>query len=53
MEKKNYFSPQAMVILANIENLIDTGFHALSGINGSLTGSNDMGDIEDQPSRTH
>ena len=47
MKKKSYVSPLAMVVLANIENLMDDGFHAQSGINGSLTGGDDMGDIED------
>ena len=49
MEKKNYISTQSMVILANIENLIDTGFHAHSGINSSLTVGDDMGDPEELP----
>ena len=49
MEKKNYVSPQSMVVLANIENLMDGGFHTHSGINGSLTGGDDMGDPEEQP----
>lgn len=49
MEKKSYVSPQSIVVLANIENLMDDGFHAHSGINGSLTGGDDMGDPEEQP----
>ena len=49
MDKKSYVSPQSMVVLANIENLMDGGFHTHSGINGSLTGGDDMGDPEEQP----
>ena len=47
MEKKSYVSPQSMVVLANLDILMDGGFHPHSGINGSLTGGDDMGDIED------
>lgn len=49
MEKKSYVSPQSIVVLANIENLMDDGFHTHSDINGSLTGGDDMGDPEEQP----
>ena len=49
MEKKSYVSPQSIVVLTNIENLMDDGFHTHSGINGSLTGGDDMGDPEEQP----
>lgn len=47
MKKKDYVKPNAQVLSLYTDEFMEGGFHAHSGINGSLTPGDDEEDPED------
>lgn len=48
MKKKDYVKPNAQVLSLYTDEFMEGGFHAQSGIKGSLTAGDDYGDPEDE-----